>query len=604
MRRCEQLKFFAPDGQEIFYRYWPASAGGEAREQPARALLLLHRGHEHSGRLQFLVDELLLPEYAMFAWDARGHGHTPGRRGYAPGVGVLVKDLDAFARHIVERHGVPLTSMAILAQSIGSVVAACWAHDYAPPLRAMVLAAPAFRVKLYVPFARQAIALWKRIVGDFTVQSYVKAQYLTHDEARVREFNEDPLITREISAQMLLDLGRTAERIVKDAAAIQIPTQVLISGRDWVVDPKPQREFFRNVGCAMKEMQPFPGFFHDTLGEKWRHRPISAARRFLSRAFADPPPAAELRYADALGFTKEEYERLKKPLPLWCMKRWQFALTRAGLQLGGRFSEGIRLGLERGFDSGASLDYVYRNQTNCSGWLGRMVDRSYLDAVGWRGIRLRKQNIEELLEKAMQRVEEHGGDIHVLDIAAGRGRYLLDAVARRSNAVAELLLRDSCPRNVTEGSRMIEERGLASLARFENANAFDRGALAALGSRWTVAIVSGLYELIPANAPVRESLAGLADAVAPGGYLLYTGQPWHPQLELIARTLRSHQGKQPWVMRRRTQAELDQLVEEAGFRKVEQLTDAWGMFTVSLAQRQVPEGAPAKNETRCQLVAE
>lgn len=150
----------------------------------------------------------------------------------------------------------------------------------------------------------------------------------------------------------------------------------------------------------------------------------------------------------------------------------------------------------------------------------------------------------------------------MLDIAAGRGRYLLDAVARRGNAVAELLLRDSCPRNVTEGSRMIEERGLASLARFENANAFDRGALAALGSRWTVAIVSGLYELIPANAPVRESLAELADAVAPGGYLLYTGQPWHPQLELIARTLRSHQGKQPWVMRRRTQAELDSLLKK------------------------------------------
>jgi uncharacterized SAM-dependent methyltransferase len=38
-------------------------------------------------------------------------------------------------------------------------------------------------------------------------------------------------------------------------------------------------------------------------------------------------------------------------------------------------------------------------------------------------------------------------------------------------------------------------------------------------------------------------------------------------------------------MRRRTQAELDQLVEAAGFRKLQQLTDDWGIFTVSLAQR-------------------
>jgi hypothetical protein len=70
-----------------------------------------------------------------------------------------------------------------------------------------------------------------------------------------------------------------------------------------------------------------------------------------------------------------------------------------------------------------------------------------------------------------------------------------------------------------------------------------------------------------------------------GAYLIYTGQPWHPQLEMIARTLTSHRGHQPWVMRRRTQAELDALVANAGFSKVTQWIDEWGMFTVSLARR-------------------
>jgi hypothetical protein len=83
---------------------------------------------------------------------------------------------------------------------------------------------------------------------------------------------------------------------------------------------------------------------------------------------------------------------------------------------------------------------------------------------------------------------------------------------------------------------------------------------------------------------VSASLRGLADAIAPGGLLVYTGQPWHPQLELIARGLTSHRGG-AWVMRRRTQAELDQLVAAAGFAKIEQRIDAWGIFTVSLARR-------------------
>ena len=59
----------------------------------------------------------------------------------------------------------------------------------------------------------------------------------------------------------------------------------------------------------------------------------------------------------------------------------------------------------------------------------------------------------------------------------------------------------------------------------------------------------------------------------------------HPQLEFIARTLTSHRGGEAWVMRRRTQQELDQLVRHAGFTKVEQWIDEWGIFTVSMAVR-------------------
>ena len=42
--------------------------------------------------------------------------------------------------------------IAVIAQSVGAVLIATWAHDYAPKIRAMVLASPAFKVKLYVPY--------------------------------------------------------------------------------------------------------------------------------------------------------------------------------------------------------------------------------------------------------------------------------------------------------------------------------------------------------------------------------------------------------------------------------------------------------------------
>jgi hypothetical protein len=82
---------------------------------------------------------------------------------------------------------------------------------------------------------------------------------------------------------------------------------------------------------------------------------------------------------------------------------------------------------------------------------------------------------------------------------------------------------------------------------------------------------------------VSRSLSGLSRAIEPGGYLVYTCQPSHPQLEMIARTLTSHRGGAAWVMRLRSQAEMDQLVEKAGFEKVAMRVDEWGIFTVALA---------------------
>jgi hypothetical protein len=115
-------------------------------------------------------------------------------------------------------------------------------------------------------------------------------------------------------------------------------------------------------------------------------------------------------------------------------------------------------------------------------------------------------------------------------------------------------------------------------------DAFDRASLASIEPRPTIGIVSGLFELFPSNTDVLTSLRGLADAIEPGGHLIYTNQPWHPQVEFIARVLRNREGK-PWIMRRRTTAEMDELVRVAGFEKVEMEVDEWGIFTVSVARR-------------------
>lgn len=582
MRQAQHQTFTTHDGVQLFYRYWP---GTPAPGEPRNAVLLFHRGHEHSGRIAHLVDELDLPEVDFFAWDSRGHGLSPGERGDSPSFATSVRDVQTFCDHLQATYQIAESNMAVIAQSVGAVIVATWVHDYAPNIRALVLASPAFNVKLYVPFARQGLALMRRFRGNFFVNSYVKARFLSHDPERVASYDNDPLITKAISVNVLLGLYDAAERVIADAQAMQVPTQLLISGADFVVHRRPQEQFFERLGSLHKEKHILPGFFHDTLGEQRRGIAVASARRFIVQNFQQPLERPSLLAADRLGLTCAESEALAAPLPHNSLGDRYWRMTRASMRLGSRLSSGLKLGFDTGFDSGSTLDYVYRNTPTGTSAVGRMIDRNYLDSIGWRGIRQRKLHVEELLRLAIVQLREQGSAVRIVDIAAGHGRYILEALQGVAPLPESIVLRDYSDINVRDGGALIREKGLENIARFVKGDAFDRADLAALDPQPTLAVVSGLYELFADNQRVGDSLAGLADAVPVGGYLVYTGQPWHPRLELIARALTSHREGQAWVMRRRSQAEMDQLVAAAGFRKITQRVDEWGIFSVALAQR-------------------
>ncbi len=581
-RFCEEHRFHSHDGLEIFYRRWPCV--GSLRRG---AILLFHRGHEHSGRMAHLVDELNLPDFDFYAWDARGHGQSKDERRKNETFCDTILDVQSFVEHVRTQYDISVEDMGLVGQSVGAVQLASWLHDFAPNVRAVTVAAPAFKIKLYVPLARPGLGLMQRLRGNFTIKSYVKPRWLTKDITRQQSYSSDPTITPDISVEMLLGVYDAADRVVADARAIVSPVQVLIAGQDYVVDPGPQHRFFENLASPFKERHVFKGLMHDLLGEMERAAPVAEIRRFMLERFNEPVKTLLLLEADTFGYTRDEFDRMSSPLKPWSPKGIYWRITRGSITLGAKLSDGLKLGKQTGFDSGSTLDYVYRNLAEGKGSFGNLIDRTYLDSIGWRGIRKRKVHVEDMLREGMLRLKEEGMPIRVMDVAAGHGRYVLDALLTGQVRPESVLLRDFSEINVAAGRDLIAGKGLSDLVAFERGDAFDRDGLASIKPRPTLTVVSGLYELFPENTHVSRSLAGIAAAMSDGGYLVYTGQPWHPQLEMIARGLTSHRDGRDWIMRRRTQAEMDQLVAAAGFEKVTQLIDRWGIFTVSLAKRKI-----------------
>ena len=274
--QMQERSFTSWDGTTLFYRAW-----NKTDRPRKRAVIILHGGHEHSGRFTQVVKALNLPNVSFFGWDARGHGRSPGKRGFANSFQDLVRDADAFVKAVSHEYDISTEDMAVLAHSEGSVIASSLVLDHQPRLRGLVLGSPALRVKLYVPFGVALLRALARIRPNSFVRGFVTSRRLTHDREERALRDADPLIAHPIGVRALLGLLDEGDRVVRDAGRIRMPALVLSAGSDWVVRLSAQAAFFRGLGSPQKEHIVYPGFYHEVFHERDRHLPISRSREFL-----------------------------------------------------------------------------------------------------------------------------------------------------------------------------------------------------------------------------------------------------------------------------------------------------------------------------------
>ena len=569
----ERLQFTTDDGLALHYKAWNVQGA-------TKALVLLHRGHEHADRWDTVIPSLAMPDTAIYAWEARGHGLSPGRRGHAAGFMEYVRDLDTFFHHLQKAHGLTPERTVVVAHSVGGVVAAAWVHDFAPRIAGLVLATPALEVNLIVPGALTSIRVMQKLKPDATIKSYVRGSWLTRDLSAAAAYDADKLISKDISAKILADLFDTAQRVISDAEVMDRPLLLFSAGADKVVKREAIDALYTNYGCEQKTHLTLKGARHAIFHDLCRDEVCGVIKRFAERCIANfTPPRLEVDLTHPA--TNAEFASLKKPLPSPSLRGLSFIVQRAALGTTGRLSQGIRIGHATGFDSGESLDYVYDNKPRGNLLVGKIIDYFYLNAIGWRGIRQRRACMNQALRFAVKQVREAGMPLQLMDVAGGAGRYLLDVLDEPD---LKILCRDWSESALARGRESAQQMGLSERITHLRGDAFDEASLASVEPKPSVAVVSGLYELFPENDKLQRSLRGLFSAVNPGGYLIYTGQPWHPQVEMIARTLTNRDG-QYWIMRRRPQGEMDALVEQAGFKKEKQWIDDFGIFTVSIARK-------------------
>ena len=563
----ENLFFNTFDGNKIFYRVWNF-------EKNKKTLIIIHRGHEHSERLSELTQNEKFLKYNIFAYDLRGHGYTEAKT--SPNAMDYVRDLDFFIKHIKSEYQIKEEDIFIVANSIGGVILSAYVHDFAPNIAGIALLAPAFEIKLYIPFAKQLVTLLTKIKKDAKVMSYVKAKVLTHDVEEQNKYNNDKLINKEINAKLLIDLANMGKRLVEDSMAIELPTIIFSAEKDYVVKNSAQKKFFLNLSSKKREFIELENFYHGIIFEKERQKVYKMLDDFIQDVFKNQNISLDVSPRE---FSRKEYERIAlKEYPL--NEKIFYSIQKFSMRTFGFLSKGMNLGLKYGFDSGISLDYIYKNQANGNLLLGKFIDRFYLNQIGWAGVRERKKNLLTLIEEKINNLDEE--NVKILDVAGGTGNYLFDIKEKYSKV--QILINEFKKSNIEVGEEVIKKNNWKNIS-FVYYDCFDKETYKKINYTHNIVIISGVFELFEDNNMLENTISGVAEILEKNGAVIYTGQPWHPQLKQIALVLNSHKGNdKSWLMRRRSEKELDGLFEKYNLNKEKMLIDNNGIFTVSLAE--------------------
>jgi hypothetical protein len=247
----------------------------------------------------------------------------------------------------------------------------------------------------------------------------------------------------------------------------------------------------------------------------------------------------------------------------------------------GQSSDSIRLGFQRGFDSGEMMDRIYQNRPGGRYGLGWLADALYLNQIGCRGLRGRKALLKAILHQSIDLQRQGGQRPMIVDVASGPATYLVETLAEDNSEDVLAIGRDLDQHGLERGEELALINGVQNL-RFERANALDEASLRALRPRPTIMIASGFYEILLDDDLIRRSMQIVQRALLPGGVFLFTTQVNHPQLELI-RALPNRNGE-AWVMKNRPVALVEGWAREAGFRRVATTLEPTGLFSITVAQ--------------------
>jgi len=276
----ETFTFTGADGLKLFGRCWPAKV--DPSVAPRAAVALVHGISEHSGRYDAVVDHLTESGFVVYAFDLRGHGESPGRRGHIDNWSQYRGDVKAYLEQVRARD--PGLPVFIYGHSLGALIVAEYVLFHPEGLAGMIVSGIPLRPTGVAkpPLVLLAKAL-SRIWPTFSVSLGVKGERLSRDPERVRAYNEDPLVHHTATARWGTETLKAIDRVKARMSEIRLPILILHGGADPVNSVQGSRELYDAVSSTDKVLKVYPGGMHEPHNDTIRGEAADDVEKWLTR---------------------------------------------------------------------------------------------------------------------------------------------------------------------------------------------------------------------------------------------------------------------------------------------------------------------------------
>jgi len=257
---CQSGRFETQDGLVLFAHRWEPPGDSRAH------LVLLHGYCEHAGRYGHVAQALNAMGIAVYAYDQRGHGKSPGKRGYIRDFDVLLQDLDCFFDHIrAHLDGKP---HVVMGHSLGGLVLARYAQTRRLDARALVFSSALLQINDDVSRLLVALADVLGTLTPWLPVASLDSSRIARDRDVVNAYDADPLIYHDkILARSGAQINGAIARARADVEAISAPVYIIHGADDRLVPVDGSRLLHDRCGSNDKTLVIYEGGYHELLND-------------------------------------------------------------------------------------------------------------------------------------------------------------------------------------------------------------------------------------------------------------------------------------------------------------------------------------------------